>query len=1645
MDEKYIGQLYLHFGGPEKLGDWNKWYNTITSDEKYRRNFYDYFGGEEKLGNWNDWQQKFMNAPQEPKTITQPTSTPTVNEIESKDTSVESQRQSIIDTYNQKAEEQIGNDPVIAQKRDSLQSVYQKMFGQIEQKLAKETDAYLQDKRDSLQQLLDAEQITEDQVNDQLNQVRLQKNEEYKQKLEQQAKTFDDQFAKDLNSLPEVTERLQQIEAERYRNLQETLGAFDQIESEKEQKALEQAKKAGRKVVSDTYGYGYVLGSDLVNAAITKAKYGVPESVQQLNLMQASQNISRAKSILDATEGLDPTKIIGSTKPRNRDSDLYRPQIGSEEWLNPERYNESVRPSNPKLVGGGRTQKIPTTTVAEARAEAKETLKNWTGKMEGYVSVIEGLESKIAEKGIKTDLLEVKSFDEFMQTASNIVGEQAVIMPLALLGGSYAMETAEAYYSQVSSLAKAKGLTIQEVIEQGLDNPDAASTAGVISGSLDMLGTGKVVNTLRKAVSGTVKKKLIEFTGTSATEFLSEFAQSLTLQTQNNLVSGEKINLRDAVSEGLAGALMGGLLGSSVFLNNPEKTQIVKNVERELEASLTVENGLKNSTDSTVTEDKTNYEERGQEPITARTEGEITAPNKGQSEVVENPVPKQVGSTLSEFGGSQENGRIKPAPITGVKPKKLRQIQLDLKQGTKSNIFYTKSPSSRRSLGSYNPTNAAIAIKFDNDLDVTAHEIGHSLDDRFGLLSKIPEDNLSQIKKELITFSKYGSKPPKGHPEANQYIMGEGVAEWIRAFVVNPEEAAKQAPLFHEWYTNSVPKKTRERIKVFSDDVRAFAGATGHDSIMSNVQFDPEKTTKSKFFKLFNRPDGFQVTYYDKLKANWANSLQVYDKAVKYLKGLNEVQELSPRQDPQMLARLYLGANEKLDNVLSKGLVDSNNKRLIDPISEKEMTFDWLIEPLDATTEKGLKNEVEEVSSYMIAERTLELQDRFSKDLVTGIGGGIFTDKSIAQKRLEEHRNLPEPKQERIEEAARRYRGYADGVLRYMVEKGRMSEQTYSEIKQNNDYYVALNRVLEAAPGEEVVVYQNKAAKAVANGKEVVKKIKGSSKTIKNPYESLIESTQRAIKEADRNEIMLAFRDLFKANRSMGDGEVVSTSEIAREATANDKNTIKIFVNGKPEYWQLQEDVFKAVKNLSEASFDLPPLITAIPKIVRWTITNHPVFLMRNRIRDFQARFILSKNAEKGFDIYTKKGVKSESIDGYQLFGGGQAGYYLLDQNAYSKQLKKSIRELAKDKGTILLSPRRMASKYTDLLRSSEVSTRIEEYRSAFKKAKERGLDDYNASIYAASEARDLMDFAVSGYYLKVINQLVPFSNAAVQGLRKSIRTAQSDPKGLAIRIALYTLIPTVIERMFVSLTDSDEEYEQFPAWRRDLFYNFKISGNLWISIPKPFELGMVGSAAGRAIDHSKGQEDAFEGYAGSVSRSLLPVDESAIAGFSKGIIEGMANKDFYRDRPIIPRFEEDLSIENRNTRTASRLGKAIQSTFGYVDVPVDGRIADHVIESTFTYFGRFGLKLSDIGREDSRHEFGLYDTGLMTNSPAYNAKNVKWVIEFARKNGHLQKTYYKALQQMIGTYFDEKDEKIKKQLGKSIVEYANKLRGTFD
>lgn len=1004
--------------------------------------------------------------------------------------------------------------------------------------------------------------------------------------------------------------------------------------------------------------------------------------------------------------------------------------------------------------------------------------------------------------------------------------------------------------------------------------------------------------------------------------------------------------------------------------------------------------------------------------------------------------------------GKPKHARISPSPIYGANVKLLKDILMDFSKSIKNAVYYTKSPiKGRRAIASYNSSNAAIAIKFKGDLDATAHELGHALDDNFKLLETIPANQQNDIEKELRLLSVYGSKPPKGHPSPKSYRMREGIAEYVRAYLVNPDAARTTYPAMTKYFIEAVPTNVIDDINKFGTDIRGYVGLSYHDKIMSNVDFEPNKKkgTLSSFLKPTSAvKENFRITWKDRLANKLVNDKHYFDKAVKFLQEQQGITDLQPENDPTLLSRVLLGSNEKMDNIFEKGLVNIRNERVMDSVTGSPMSFEWLFRPFENSSQATIIKEQQEAISYMVALRTLELSKRFGREaLLTGIGAGVYSDATIAKGRVEEFEQYPIEKQERITEAIRRYREYADRNLRYLVDSGRMSQEQYDQIKKDNTEYVALARVLEAGPEDEIVVYNKPGSgnASIASPKNVINKIKGSSALINNPYEALIENTVKIVNEGDRNRTMLAFKALFEGGRNMSQGNPQQLGQIARPATSKDKNTVKIYDNGKLEYWQLDDDVYASVKNITDVTKTLPMLLTAVPKVLRWSVTHFPVFAVRNRIRDIQHRMIISNTkAFSGYDIYTDKKTKELNKDLFQLFGGGQSGFYMMNDNFYYKKMSETIKDIATEKNTILISPTELVSKfgtnYLKLLSSGERATRLEEYRSSFKEGKRKGMDDYNASLYAAYQSRDLLDFAVAGSWMRLVNQLVPFSNAAVQGLVKTVKSAQSNPGGFTIRFAINAVLPAILLRMMVSYMGKDEEYENFPAYRRDLYYNIPLGPDLWLTIPKPFELGVLSSGVERSVSkYALGQDKALEGYAGSLAKTVMPLDEAALAGGYKPIIEVLTNYDFFRDKNIIPPEDVALDLELRDTGKASRLGKGIQEVVG-----VDARQIDYLIKGMGSYFGNTALQLSDAGREDTRYPFNWAITGLLKGDPLYDSKDVQFVMDFVKHRGiHWSDPLYMELNQVISTYYEAESPEERSEIAKTAREMARDIREVYE
>jgi len=224
--------------------------------------------------------------------------------------------------------------------------------------------------------------------------------------------------------------------------------------------------------------------------------------------------------------------------------------------------------------------------------------------------------------------------------------------------------------------------------------------------------------------------------------------------------------------------------------------------------------------------------------------------------------------------------------------------------------------------------------------------------------------------------------------------------------------------------------------------------------------------------------------------------------------------------------------------------------------------------------------------------------------------------------------------------------------------------------------------------------------------------------------------------------------------------------------------------------------------------------------------------------------------------------------------------------------------------------------------------------------------------------------------------------------------------------------------------------------------------GDVWLRIPKPYELGVLAAAAERMIAQARGDKNAWDGYAGDVAKALSPVDEGAIAGPFKGLVEAMVNYDFFRGGNIIPTYEQNRDVALRKgAARGSRIGQALSALVGGVggkDAKLDPRIVDHLIRSQFGGLGGLATGVSDIGRADRPGDATRYLsmlTGIVTGPPAFAAKDVQAAFRLSKSLGMENAAPVRALSSILTRYYRTEDPTQRRVLAARLRDYARRLR----
>lgn len=242
-----------------------------------------------------------------------------------------------------------------------------------------------------------------------------------------------------------------------------------------------------------------------------------------------------------------------------------------------------LTPDTPGYRGMGVYQK-PTKLEVESVKAGKLALHKWA------------METQEAGKPLTENLVnslgKIQDPLDAFNWALGAVTQAGTQIPLSLatLGASsFGQEVGSIYLSSVRRIAEEKGITPEQVIERGLDEPGVALAYGAAAGALDLLGAGKVATSFGKqAVKRSLQARALATIKSGASvEAQTEYFQTWLEQIGEEQSAGKDIatavktvltdpSKKKERKEGLAQGFVGGKAGTMVGSATQSKKQTIQ-------------------------------------------------------------------------------------------------------------------------------------------------------------------------------------------------------------------------------------------------------------------------------------------------------------------------------------------------------------------------------------------------------------------------------------------------------------------------------------------------------------------------------------------------------------------------------------------------------------------------------------------------------------------------------------------------------------------------------------------------------------------------------------------------------------------------------------------------------------------------------------------------------------------------------------------------------------------------------------------------------------------------------------------------------------------------------------------------------------
>lgn len=496
---------------------------------------------------------------------------------------------------------------------------------------------------------------------------------------------------------------------------------------------------------------------------------------------------------------------------------------------------------------------------------------------------------------------------------------------------------------------------------------------------------------------------------------------------------------------------------------------------------------------------------------------------------------------------------------------------------------------------------------------------------------------------------------------------------------------------------------------------------------------------------------------------------------------------------------------------------------------------------------------------------------------------------------------------------------YNNYLRQQLVDNGVISQETADLWSDMYPHYVPIRRV--NAKGLNINVPLDTGRTGV---NAPVKGATGGNTNILPLFDTMAMRTLQTYKATAKNSFGVELKNTLgtvvdKADTNVDEviESIDTQEELLQEGKNGQKPTFTVFQNGERVTYEITEDMYDALKPLSDSNFmskTIKPLNVA-SNFHRGLLTEYnPVFIITNGIKDIQDVLINSQHPVRtytkipeAFAQLTKKGYW---YDEYMNNGGDHNSYFDSDTNTFKTENKGLAKVLD-------LPPFSTISKLNNYV---EMIPRLAEYIAS----REAGR---SIEVSMLDSARVTTNFRAGGDLTKWANRNgATFLNASVQGAMQQVRNIREAKmnglKGWANLATKFAIAGAPAFLLNALMWDDDDEYEELSDYVKQNYYIVgKYGDGKFIRIPKGRTVAVIQDAIKQISDVATGNDEAdLASFLELVVTNIAPANpiESNILA---PIIQVKNNETWYGE-DLVPTRLQDLPASEQFDESTDSISK---------------------------------------------------------------------------------------------------------------------------